>query len=218
MKQKTYCILCGYEAKFESINPLDKNFRYDCPNCGTYYVDKAFKECDKSNIPLSLLSGFAWEDAKYGGMTKTAITLNSYQSILNTHYMPKTREERFEQLMLYYYREIGNDLKNSVGVNIYPASCYALNIDELTELFFEAVDKKYLALLSNENVTLRELNKNDFIQVTYEGAVFCEAIKEKRTKERVSRNEGNSIGTSIWSMIHPEVTKVAKKLIIDGHY
>lgn len=41
MKQKTCCILCDYEAEFESINPLGKNFRYDCPNCGTYYVDKA---------------------------------------------------------------------------------------------------------------------------------------------------------------------------------
>lgn len=97
MKEKTSCILCSYEAEFESINPLNKSFRYDCPNCGTFYVDKAFKECDKSDIPLYLLSGFSLEQSKYGGMTKTAITLNGYKGILKTRYMPKTKEERFEQ-------------------------------------------------------------------------------------------------------------------------
>jgi len=152
MKQKTCCILCDYEAQFESINPLDKNFRYDCPNCGTYYIDNAFMECDKSNIPLGLLSGFAWEETQYGGMNKTAITFDNYQYILNDHYMPRTREERFEQLMLYYYREIGNNLKHTVSVNTYPARCYALNAVEIAELFFEAIDKKYLTLVSNKNV------------------------------------------------------------------
>ena len=212
MKQKTCCVLCDYGAEFESIHPLDKNFRYDCPNCGTFYVDQAFKECDKSEIPLSLLSGFAWEQTKYGGMTKIAITFNSYKNILNTYDMPKTREERLEQLMLYYYKKIGNDLKHSVSVNRYPARCYALNVEELAELFFEAVDKEYLALVSNANVTSRELNANDFVQVTYEGAVFCETIKEKKRKEE------HSTGVFIWPMIHPEITRVAKKLIVDGHY
>lgn len=210
MKEKTSCILCSYEAEFESINPLDKSFRYDCPNCGTFYADKAFKECDKSDIPLYLLSGFSLEQSKYGGMTKTAITLNGYKGILKTHYMPKTKEERFEQLMLYYYREIGNDLNHTLMINSYPAICYAIDDQELAELFSEVVEKKYLIFVDN---------RNEFVQFTYEGAKFCESVKEKKIKINTeSQKTEESILSNIWPMIHPKVSNVTKKLMLDGHY
>ncbi|MFA5523149.1 MAG: hypothetical protein WDA24_02220 [Tissierellales bacterium] len=70
MKKKTSFILCAYKAEVESINPIDKYFCYDCSNCGTFYVVRAFKEYDKSDILLNLLSGFAFKQSKYGGMKK----------------------------------------------------------------------------------------------------------------------------------------------------
>lgn len=210
MKEKTSCILCSYEAEFEPINPLDKSFRYDCPNCGTFYVDKAFKECDKSDIPLHLLSGFSLEQSKYGGMTKTAITFDSYKEIFKFPYMPKTKEERFEQLMFYYYREIGNDLKHTVTVNSYPAVCYAIDNQELAELFAEALDKKYLIWADN---------RNEFVQVTYAGAEFCEAVKEKRLRVKTeSQKTEISMLSTIWPMIHPNISNVVKKLMLNKHY
>lgn len=210
MEKEIDCILCDYNAEVESISPLDKNFQFDCPNCGTYYVDKPFKDCDKSDIPLYLLSGFALEQSKYGGMKKIAITLDGYRNILKAHYMPQTKEERFEQLMLYYYREIGNDLKHVVKVNSYPAICYSYDVKELEGLFTEAIDKKYLTFVDNEN---------GFVQVTYEGAQFCETVREKRLKLNTdNEKEADSIQSNIWSMIHIDVSSVAKKLMLDGHY
>ncbi|MFA5528513.1 MAG: TIGR02391 family protein [Peptostreptococcales bacterium] len=213
MKEKTNCILCHYDADMESIHPLDKNFRYDCQNCGTYYVNQAFKEADKSHIPLHLLSGFALEQSKYGGMTKQAITLDSYPYILENHVMPKTREERLEQLMLYYYREIGDGLQNRVKINPYPAICYAHNAQEVSELFLEAMDKKYL--------TSGDDGDEEEVQVTLAGAEFCEATKERRLKTGLNidkRSLEGSILSTIWPMIHPKVSDITKKLMLDGHY
>lgn len=64
-------------------------------------------------------------------------------------------------------------------------------------------------------------SENEFVQVTYKGAEFCEAVKERRLKVKLNTDNQNieySILPTIWPMIHPKVSNVAKKLMLDGHY
>lgn len=179
MGKDVKCILCGSDAQITGIGAVDSQYRYICPNCGTFRVSDVFNDGDTDThgkLPKHLLSGYAREMADSGKeayfSTETAFT------VLDSPLIPHSPVEKLDKLLLWYYRQ-----SDTFGKNIspcdFPAICYAIDRDELRKLYGQVLDKQ---LISSEPGPI------------FDGrhSVYLSLDAHKQCKELLSRKRGTT--------------------------
>ena len=111
------CILCGLNAQIKVINAFSQ-FRYVCPNCGTFRVSRIFNDKDEdthSRLPKHILSGYARELSDDGN--EAYFSMDTIQSILDSPLIPQTPLEKLDKLLLWYYKQSDFFGKNIMVLN-----------------------------------------------------------------------------------------------------
>lgn len=141
MAENGKCILCGLDAQIIGLGPLNSQYRYVCPNCGTFRVSDVFNDRDvdtHGKLPKHILSGYAREQSDSG--KEAFFTTESAFTVLDNPLIPQSLVEKLDKLLLWYYKQsdfFGKYIKLSEA----PAICYAFDKRELERLYGVVIDK-----------------------------------------------------------------------------
>ena len=177
MVERGKCILCDYDAQIEGLGTLNSQYRYVCPNCGTFLVSDQFKTL-YDRLPNNILSGYArelFDDGK-----QAYFTLDSVDAVYDSPAIPQSPVDKLDKLLLWYYKQsdiFGKYIKLSEA----PAICYAVNKAELESLYGLVIDKYLLRFAKGGNL----FNGNQSVYLSFQGHQQC---KELLTNKRRTTN------------------------------
>lgn len=179
MAENGKCILCSLDAPIMGLGPLNSQYRYVCPNCGTFRVSDVFNDRDvdtHGKLPKYILSGYAREQSDSGH--EALFTTESAFAILDNPLIPQSPVEKMDKLLLWYYRQsdyFGKYIKLSDS----PAICYAINKQELENLYKLVLDK-YLFFFAKGG---QLFNGNQTVHLSLPGHQHCKELltNQKRT-------------------------------------
>lgn len=172
MDRDIKCILCNNDAKIIGLGALDSQYRYVCPNCGTFRVSDVFNDRDADThggLPKHLLAGYAREMTD--SRKEAYFATDTIQSLLDSPLIPQSLVERMDKLLLWYYKQ-SDFFGKSIKISDAPAICYAVNKQELENLY-ELVINKYLFGF----VTGRQLfNGDQSVHLSLQGHQHCKDL------------------------------------------
>ena len=170
------CILCELDAQIKGPGPLSQ-YRYVCPNCGTFSVSDDFNDRDvdiHSRLPKHILAGYARELSDGG--KEAFYTNDSAQNILDSPLIPQSPVEKLDKLLLWYYKQ-SDFFGKYIKVSDAPAICYAVNKHELESLYDLVIDG-YL-IRSVKGGRLFEGTQN--VHLSFKGHQHCKELLSSKS-------------------------------------
>lgn len=175
MAENGKCILCGFDAQIIGVGPLNSQYRYICPNCGTFRVSDIFND-RVIDAKKHIFSGFAREQTESG--KEAYFTMESIISVLDSPLVPQSPVEKIDKLLLWYYKQsdfFGKYIKLSDS----PAICYASNKQELESFYKLVLDKYLIPFVKGGQL----FNGSQTVHLSLPGHQYCKdlLVNHKRT-------------------------------------
>lgn len=177
MSEKSKCILCGLDAQMVGLGPLNSQYQYICPNCGTFRVSDVFNDSDvdtHSKLPKHILAGYARELSDNG--KEAYFSTETATSILDSPLIPQSPIEKLDKLLLWYYKQSDVFGKN-IKISDAPAICYAINKQELESLY-ELVLDNYLILFVKGGTLF---NGHQSVHLSLQGHQHCKELLSSKS-------------------------------------
>lgn len=163
------CIFCGESAKKGGLPPLEQEYVYECKVCGNFKVTSDIENLTKlDEKQKSILSGYCREF--FDSEKVATISSDALENILNSPLVPKTPMEKLDKLLLWHYK------KTTYFGELFPIQkpvvCYALNNEELSELY-KCASEIFLKKLHDKYDAYPALQR---ISLTLEGHEYCKEL------------------------------------------
>lgn len=179
MAENGKCILCGNNAQITGIGALDSQYRYICPNCGTFRVSDVFNDGDVDihrRLSKHILSGYAREMSDSG--KEAYFSTETAFAIIDSPLIPHSPIEKLDKLLLWYYKQ-SDTFGKYIKLSDAPAICYAVNKQELESLYKLVLDK-YLIFFAKGG---QLFNGNQSVYLSLPGHQHCQELltSQRRT-------------------------------------
>lgn len=176
MAERGKCILCGLDAQI--IGPFNSQFRYVCPNCGTFRVSDVFNDRDvdtHSKLPKHILAGYARELSDGG--KEAFFTTDSVQIILDSPLIPQSPVEKLDKLLLWYYKQ-SDSFGKYIKISDAPAICYAVNKQELKSLYDLVIDNYLIRFVKGGQL----FNGTQSVHLSLKGHQHCKDLLSSKSQ------------------------------------
>jgi nucleoside 2-deoxyribosyltransferase len=179
MSETKKCIFCDETALFNEQSALNQSYRVTCPNCGIYVISDIIADHDIDTVESysaykPLISGLIREKNDLG-LKIEMITTHNIASLINDYLVPKTILQKFDKILLHYYRKsnqfgswLNIDEKTPYSIG------YATNYDEFFNMANTLVQLGFFNKITNGGKMLQ-------FNVSLKGMIRAEELLSTNT-------------------------------------